>query len=236
MRAIVTIIFTCFVAACATVVASPDNKGTSEVTERRERNYEVGVERTAVVGDSIVRVRAYTEQVTRYPAFEVTEPFRLSGGPVTLHFARGERLPIFGERTNDGVTYTVVRKDGVYGIQVAPDGSVGSGVINGLGTEIQVVMAYRFTVDPNSARLQRSDAQEVRRTPTGENFEIVFNGIDGAAMRFQYREYTADDMARPAFFQDLSYPLGTRTIRFRSMSIDVARVDAQQITYTVRAE
>jgi hypothetical protein len=97
-------------------------------------------------------------------------------------------------------------------------------------------MAYRFTPSPTSARLERADASDTRRTPTGENFEIVFNGIDGSAMRFQYREYTAGDLARPAFFQDLSYPLSSRTVRFRTMSIAVASVDAQQIRYTVETE
>jgi len=234
MRAL-AVALACLGSACATVVTTAENKGTTEAQERRERNYELGIERTAVVGDPIVRVRAYVEQISRYPAFEVPEAFRLSGGPVTLRFMAGERLPIIGERTTDGVTYSVAQKDGYYGIQVAPDGSIGTGVINGLGTDAQVVMVYTFSANP-AVRLRRADAEEVRRTPTGENFEIVFNGIDGSAMRFQYREYTANDMARPAFFQDLSYPLSSRVIRFRSMVIDVAAIDAQQISYTVQTE
>jgi hypothetical protein len=68
---------------------------------------------------------------------------------------------------------------------------------------------------------------------TDENFEIVFNGIDGQAMHMQYREYTSDNLARPAFSQELSYPLGTKTIRFRKLLLTVENINANEITYTV---
>ncbi len=235
MKVFLALLAAIFIGSCATVTTTAEFKPSTETATRRERNYELNAESAAVVGEPIVRVRDFIERVTEYPAMEANEPFSLTGGPVTLTFAPGERLAIAGERVNDGITYTVLRK-GWYGIQVVPDGSIGPGVINGLGGSTQVLMAYRFSPSSQTARFIRTVARDVRRTATGQNFEIVFNGIDGQTMRFQYREYTASDMARPAFFQDLSYPLSSRTIRFRSISIDVAAVDAQQITYTVRTE
>lgn len=228
------VVFATLLSACATVAVSGD-KGSSETRQVRDANYQVGVERTVVVGDAIIRVRDFAETVTETASMEANENFQISGGVVTIPIARGERLPVFGQRDVDGVAYTVVRK-GEFGIQVAPDGSVGPGVINGLGTDIQVVMAYRFSTSSPTARFRRVVDTRSQRTPTGSNFEIVFNGIDGQAMRFQYREYTANDMARPAFFQELSYPLGTRTLRFREMVINVAAIDAQQIRYTVASD
>lgn len=220
------------VTGCATVAVST-GKGPAQVNQVRDANYTLGVEQTVVVGDPIVRIRDYSETITETASMEASEAFVLSGGLVSIQFQRGERLPIFGERVNDGVTYTVAAK-GAYGIQIAPDGSIGPGVINGLGTDVQVVMAYRFTPSSPTARFTRAVDRQVQRTPSGgQNFEIVFNGIDGQAMRFQYREYTAEDLARPAFFQELSYPLRTDTIRFRQILVHVAAVDAQQIRYTV---
>lgn len=219
---------------CATVAVSTD-KPVAEARQVRDANYALGVEQTVVVGDPLVRVRDYAETVTEVAAMEANESFQLSGGVIRISLQQGERLPVFGQRVNDGVTYTVARK-GEYGIQIAPDGSIGAGVINGLGTDVQVVMAYRFSASSSSARFTRVVDRHVQRTPSGQNFEIVFNGIDGQAMRFQYREYTGNDLARPAFAQDLSYPLHSTTIRFRQIVISVASVDAQQIRYTVTSD
>lgn len=111
---------------------------------------------------------------------------------------------IVGQRVEGGVTYTVARK-GEFGIHIASDGTMGLRVINGLGRTggpAEVVMVYRFSPSSSSARFNRVADRIVQRTSAGQNFEIVFNGIDGQAMRFQYREYTANDFARPAFFQD----------------------------------
>jgi hypothetical protein len=223
-----------FLAACATVAMTVD-KAPEQTNQVRDTNYTLGVERTVVVGNPIVRVRDYLETITETASMEATESFQLTGGIVTILFQRGERLPIFGQRVTDGTTYTVARKDR-FGIQIAPDGSIGPGVINGLGTDVQVVMAYRFSPSSPTARFNRVVDRNARSSQSGQNFEIVFNGIDGQAMHFQYREYTADDLARPAFSQDLSYPLSTRTIRFRDLVIAVASVNAEEIRHTVVAD
>ncbi len=226
------------VGGCVTYASVASPISPVRTNQVRESNYTIGVERNVVVGDPIVRVRDYSEVVTETTLMEANESFELSGGIVHINFQRGERLPIFGQRVEDGVTYTVARK-GEFGIHIAPDGTIGPRVINGLGrahTPAEVVMVYRFSPSSSSARFNRVADRNVQRTAAGQNFEIVFNGIDGQAMRFQYREYTANDLARPAFFQELSYPLATRTIRFREIVINVASIDAQEVRYTVVAD
>ena len=162
MKPLVLLVLAACIAGCVTVAPSTEMKGITETNVRRERNYDLGVERTAVVGDPIVRVRGFLEEVTQYAAFEVSEDFRLSGGPVTLVFAQGEKLPIAGERVNNGTTYTVVRKDGFYGVQVAPDGSVGASLINGLGTDVQGgdgISIHRYAINrptPTNGSEERS--------------------------------------------------------------------------------
>ena len=51
-----------------------------------------------------------------------------------------------------------------------------------------------------------------------------------------YREYTPDDLARPAFTQTLSYAAGSNIIRFRNVRIEVATADNEKIEYTVVAD
>lgn len=225
-----------FLGGCVTQASLASPVAPARVNQVRESNYTIGVERTVVVGDPIVRVRDYSEVVTETATMEASESFRLSGGIVHIDFQRGERLQIVGQRVEEGVTFAVARK-GEFGIQIAEDGSISSRVINGMGRgAMQVVMVYRFEPNSPTARFIRVADRRAQRTSSGQNFELVFNGIDGQAMRFQYREYTGDDLARPAFFQELSYPLATSTVRFREVIINVASIDAQAIRYTVVAD
>ena len=61
--------------------------------------------------------------------------------------------------------------------------------------------------------------------------EFVYNGRAGDVVRFMYREYK-DDMARPAFTQNLVYDLGESSrIMFRSVEIDVVEAKNSEIKY-----
>jgi hypothetical protein len=65
--------------------------------------------------------------------------------------------------------------------------------------------------------------------------ELVYSGIDGDTLRISYREY-ADNLARPAFAQDLTYPIdstGPTMIRFQAVQIEVIAANASEITYRV---
>lgn len=66
--------------------------------------------------------------------------------------------------------------------------------------------------------------------------ELVFQGVDGQTLRVMYREFS-DDMARPAFSQDLTYPIagGRASIIFRDLIIDVTAIESTSISYVVKA-
>jgi hypothetical protein len=63
----------------------------------------------------------------------------------------------------------------------------------------------------------------------------LYQGLDGNTLRIGYREYT-DNLARPAFAQELTYPMAseaTTQIRFKSVRMVVLSADASEITYRV---
>lgn len=63
--------------------------------------------------------------------------------------------------------------------------------------------------------------------------EIVYNGKSKDTIKMLYREYK-DDMARPAFFQDLSYDLlESKIIGFRGTLIEILEATNSSITYKV---
>lgn len=68
----------------------------------------------------------------------------------------------------------------------------------------------------------------------GYKRELIFQGVDGATLRVRYREFK-DSLARPAFSQDLTYPIveGQSEIVFRDLQIHVTEIAATQIKYSI---
>lgn len=65
--------------------------------------------------------------------------------------------------------------------------------------------------------------------------ELIFLGIDGTTLRVGYREYDGD-LARPAFSEDLTYPIrgdGTSVIRYKNLTIDVMKATGDMIQFTI---
>jgi hypothetical protein len=62
---------------------------------------------------------------------------------------------------------------------------------------------------------------------------LLFVGSDSGAIRFSYREF-ANDMARPAFTEDLSVPLGAtfpQTIAVKDRVLTVHKIDGMGLSY-----
>jgi hypothetical protein len=64
---------------------------------------------------------------------------------------------------------------------------------------------------------------------------LIFAGLDGKTLRLSYREFT-DDMARPAFTQDLTFTMSGKypeTISFRDSAITVLGIDNSGMRYRI---
>lgn len=69
----------------------------------------------------------------------------------------------------------------------------------------------------------------------GFKYELLYLGLSERTLRLSYREFT-DNLARPAFQQDLTYTLadeGNTQISFRKLRIEVIAADNNQMTYKV---
>lgn len=65
--------------------------------------------------------------------------------------------------------------------------------------------------------------------------ELIFQGgVDGREVKMLYREFTRDNLARPAFSQNLSYDISKdRVIGFQSLRIEVLEITPTSIRYRV---
>lgn len=98
--------------------------------------------------------------------------------------------------------------------------------MNGFG-----VLVNGVDIPPASYRISDQAIQD------GFKYELLYEGIDRGVVRIAYREYT-ENIARPAFSQDLTYTLnanGEAKIRFREVSAVIHRADNNQIEYTVES-
>lgn len=219
---------------CAATVAPLAFKAASTSEPVSETNYVLNEPRTVVVGEAIVRVKDYVLVRQMMPAMRASTSGSFQMGMSSGQIVGGSEYPLVGERLIDGTPHRIVEIN-LVGFQVRPDGTVlNKGLVRGAYNEwIPVIPAMNLV--PNDLRFEPVTRVDENSIAAGENFEIVFTGRDAGAMRFQYREYTSQDMARPAFSQELSYPATARTIRFRGMAIEVLELGEDSITYKVTA-
>jgi len=63
--------------------------------------------------------------------------------------------------------------------------------------------------------------------------EIIYSGLDGNNLKATYREYK-DDIARPAFYQDLVYNLNkSDIIRYKQFKIKIIKATNEELEYIV---
>ena len=74
---------------------------------------------------------------------------------------------------------------------------------------------------------------DLTATMGGFRYELLYQGVSGNVLRLLYREYI-DDLARPAFQQDLTYTLaenGPTEVSFRGLRLRVHSADNNTIRY-----
>jgi len=199
-----------------------------------ERSYTVGSEQAAFVGGSMARVKDYVvENTARQGAMHPSQDFTLFYpilGPRIL-VKTTDVIPIVGTTEQDGITYRLVSLPRVPLVKllITDDGRFeGSGL--GLG---DARMGYNYSPNPPSVRLRSDFSTSSIRAAGYLNFELIYSGVTKDSIRLLYREYTQNDLVRPAFSQDLVYERDTEMIRFRNILIRVVQASGEQIRFVV---
>lgn len=102
------------------------------------------------------------------------------------------------------------------------------------GETSNFLLSKGYTFSKDSAKFIELESHYEVKNPKDEiNFNIVYNGISGDTLRLAYREFTANDLARPAFFQDLTYNKNEKIIKFRGIDIEILKVTNNELTYKI---
>lgn len=184
------------------------------------KNYEMGVVRTAMVGDPIFRV----QQALETHAYIAQRGFHHRDfGAISM----GARYA-----ATDSTAHGTLRlmNCGGYGgpeyLLVDPDFK-SLWVTDGSGKLYPLKTGDQPLFEPSN---------RIQNKPGAFTAELIYSGLAGKVMRAVYREYVGD-MARPAFSQELQYDVGTdRTIAYKSLRMRVDSASNSAIRYEVTSD
>lgn len=177
---------------------------------------------TATVGEAIFRV----QQAREIPVYIAQREQAVPGvrTPVT------PRMPFtaYGRDKNGNFRLTNAEFDRYGFFTVTPDGHV-----------VNFVPADAME---NPRRLEQESEPLFRRAadygdqPGAFTAEMVYSGLAGTVVRALYREYT-DNLARPAFTQELQYDLGADSvIAYKSIRVRVLAATNSALRYSVLSD
>lgn len=207
---------------CASVAPPP----APVVSHIDNRNYVAGEAKTTNVGEAMVQVEDYYARTSGYGGwisqFGLTVPGSLGG---SYTFGPGVIYATAYRREIGGQTYDVLSgfMDPLLVDQTGRVAKVGASM-GPLTSDL------RDTGD----RLTRYDSRMVDTTLPFRKFELVYSGRTGDTIRIAYREYSPQDLARTAFFQELTYSVDEPVIRFKDLELVVSEATNSSIRFTVR--
>jgi len=195
------------------------------------KNYSVGQKQVAYVGESIVKVKDYKVKKYSSKTMRASDDFVISGGIVTIAGDRNTDYVVRGSTTLNSNEYSVLNipaSHSVLGVLINKDGTVHNKVLNG-----DIVLIYDFKSEPENLTFSPGKDEEIDINSGYLNYELVYGGTDGKSINIAYREYTAEDLARPAFYQNLVYDSNQKQIRFRGTVLSVHEATNEKFVFTV---
>lgn len=216
--------------ACASVNPMPNKEPTSK--HILEKSYELGKRKSVYIGEEIVKVKDYKISKRLLNKMEVLNDFKVTM-PFYSHVgSKGDKYQIIGMSKED--------YNNIYLIQFPENYSLKWGLNNDgyfadylLGPSNDIRSTLFVSFEPQNTRFELVKEDKIDVSGGYINFEIIYSGVTGQSINLLYREYTSDNIARVAFYQNLTYPIDSKIIRFKKIKIEVHKISNESIEYTV---
>jgi hypothetical protein len=226
---IVSIVSLIFI-GCASIKQIP-NMG-EDKKHIYKKNYEIAKPRFAYVGEEIVKVQDYYITKKKLNKLKAMNDFKLDVGFSEYFGMKDDTYPIVGITDIDNVEHYVVSFPGSLQILrfcITRDGYFSERIIG----QMNQILVGSPKVNPKDTKFEIVITENIDASQGYTNYEIVFTGASNNQINLLYREYTSDNMAKQAFYQNLSYPLDAKSIRFKNIVMSVENVSHEKIQYTV---
>jgi len=229
MKILLLICSISFLTACAPTVRpmQPIVEGPERIMDK---NYEINKSKKAYVGEEIIKIKDYWIKKTTLRKVKALNNFTIdTAGGATFNGNKGDIYPIAGEITKHGEDFYVVD----FAEISSKIGITNNGHWADFALPQRGFMSGKPKIKPEDNRFEFVKQTKVDSSQGFTNFEIIFNGTTKNSIKLLYREYTPENMARPAFYQNLSYPIDADIIRFKTIRIRVNEVTSESIFYTI---
>jgi hypothetical protein len=229
MSRFVVVAIVAALAGCVRVPVVPTSP-ISSFRQETSRNYTLRQRAQVNVGDSVIRVKDYYLTQISEPYFTPIESFTFLPA-LNLTFTQGQRYAIAGSTERAGRTWAMVRHptEANWRILVSEGGDVHN-------EAVRIMTGFRgpYAINPSTAKMKRMMGEErIEASKPYTNYEIIYNGTDKASLLFTYREFSPEGLARPAFYQNLTYDAKAPIIRFKKFRIEIHSASNEGIVYTV---
>lgn len=228
------------------VSVAPPSESLSGFKEKDFKNFQLNQYYAANVGEPIVTRQKYRykelSSLSRATSSSAFQANLQTHTKETYKGRRDEEFQVAGTTKHNGKDCHIVvipfqemnLMGWKVGILVYSDSGEYSGVAvfrNGFGKWVTVVVVL---VKPSDVRFPTVLNVEIDRASQYENYEIIYTGKNGDNINLVYREFTHTDLARPSFYQNLTYNMAeSKTIRFRKLQMEIKEASNQLITLKV---
>jgi len=195
----------------ATKVTSPDNFSASTPQLNSQQEKEIGVSLVSKESGfkyKALRISKDTKILTGYIMKDVKE------GEIFINTLFTSKYDLYSKTDNS-----------TYGIAIPRSGGKPITFYNS-GSGISFNKDIRSPIEYKADLIPIPKKEYLKQ-------EFIYNGKVGSAIKFTYREFV-DDLARPAFTQDLQYDLlESKVIGFRGLRIEILSATNTKIEYKV---
>ena len=232
---------TSLLVGCTHTATRSSSPTLGEIKSERIISYKLGEKSKAYVGEAIASRKIYFYRMAR-DAYLADQNFVITGGildaTVSVQGYASTPYPIRGAVSFKGKKIDAIEVPGgssytfVYGIT---DAGKFSGIVAGLTQGMSpVVGVNQYHIEPSDVIFRRSfSSRVVLEDNPFENFEILYSGTSAGSIRLIYREYTRDNLVRPGFTQELTYPSDAKQIRFKGMLIEILAISPDSIEFRI---
>jgi len=203
-----------------------------------EKNYKIGEEKTIFVGQEIIHVKTYTKKQHMYFR-EATSQHDVAVDTAyiedyKLRVKKNDKFSITGKIEIDGKMFHMIQLpdyDKMWGLLVDDEGYIlTTGIFNYYygrmyypQSIIIIPKDIKFSLEKNIVDISYT---------TGASYDLIYSGKNDISLNVSYREYF-DNLARPSFFQNLTYQANAKQIRFRDFVIQIHDMSDEKITFTI---
>jgi hypothetical protein len=222
---------------CSAPIAMAPRAALSAPKHTVDSNVSIGDVTVAVVGNPVLHVKDYWITTQTSDSMTPSSGFIFKGGPNMMQIMDGQKLNVIGENKQSGRNYKVLQvpSSSMSLLVDSETGSLSSKVINKFDNTFgsPTVMIWNFKSSPENIKFVSSSIESVASSYTYINYEFIYSGKSGNTISFLYREYTAQDLAKPAFSQTVTYEITDKIIQFKNIKLEILKIGSSTITAKV---